>query len=417
MFHLALKSLINRKGTVVLTLLSMSLSVALLLGIEQVRSSVKSSFLQTVSGIDLIVGARGGSLQLLLYSVFRLGDATNNLSWESYERWATDPRVEWSIPLSLGDSHRGFRVLGTTAAYWQHYRFGKNQPLTFAQGVPFHGLLEAVLGSQVAKKLGYQVGESIIIAHGTGNAALFSHEEQPFRVVGILKPTGTPVDQTVHVSLAAIEAIHIGWESGIPSVDTLHPPSELNVDLLVPQSITAALVKLKSRMHTFRWQREVNSDPKEPLQAILPGVTLQQLWQVLNIAEQSLLAMSALVVLSSLIGLISLLLAGLNERRRELAILRSVGAGPGILFLLLWIESSLLCLGGVIGGIVLNYGILILLQPMLEQTLGLGVTWQGLGKPEGLLLLGVLSVGFLLSLIPAWRAYRHSLHDGLLPRN
>ncbi len=415
LFKLAWLSILNRRSTAFLTIFSIAISVALLLGIEQLRKSMRNSFLQTVSGIDLVVGARGDAIPILLYSVFRLGEATNNLRWQSYLEWAADERVEWTIPLSLGDSHRGFRVLGTNSDYWRHYRYGKDRKLELKTGEFFDGLYDAVIGSVVAEKLKYQLNQQIVIAHGAGSAALFEHDDQPFRIVGILKPTGTPVDQTIHVSLEAIEAIHIGWEDGFPSTQT-GKPGKMNISELQPKSITAFLVRLSSRMQTFRVQGEINSFEKEPLSAILPGVTMQKLWQILGTFERTLMTVSALVVLSSLTSLISLLLATMNERRREIAILRSVGAGPQRIFVLLWIEATLLCFVGGLLGFVLQYAGLMAVEPMVKDQFGLQLFLEWPGKEEFLFFLLIMSIGMMLSLFPAWRAYRISLHDGLLPK-
>ena len=389
------------------------ISVALLLGMEQLRQSMRNSFLQTVAGVDLVVGARGDAIPILLYSVFRLGDATNNLRWQSYLEWAADERVEWTIPLSLGDSHKGYRVLGTTSDYWSYYRYGKNLKLDLKMGEFFDGLYEAVIGSVVAEKLGYQLNQQIVIAHGVGNTALFEHDDQPFQVVGILEPTGTPVDQTIHVSLEAIEAIHIGWEDGFPSTETSKPTST-NLAEIQPKSITAFLVRLKSKMNTFRLQGEINAFEKEPLSAILPGVTMQKLWKILGIFEKTLMTISALVILSSLTSLISLLLATLNERRREMAILRSVGAGPLSIFYLLWIEATLICFVGIFLGFVFKYGGLIVVEPIIQDKLGLQIFLGWPGTEELLFFSSIMATGMLMSLFPAWRAYRISLHDGLL---
>ena len=413
LFNLAWLSIMNRSGTATVTVFSIMISVALLLGMEQLRQSMRNSFLQTVAGVDLVVGARGDAIPILLYSVFRLGDATNNLRWQSYLEWAADERVEWTIPLSLGDSHKGYRVLGTTSDYWSYYRYGKNLKLDLKMGEFFDGLYEAVIGSVVAEKLGYQLNQQIVIAHGVGNTALFEHDDQPFQVVGILEPTGTPVDQTIHVSLEAIEAIHIGWEDGFPSTETSKPTS-INLDEIQPKSITAFLVRLKSKMNTFRLQGEINAFEKEPLSAILPGVTMQNLWKILGIFEKTLMTISALVILSSLTSLISLLLATLNERRREMAILRSVGAGPLSIFYLLWIEATLICFVGIFLGFVFKYGGLIVVEPIIQDKLGLQIFLGWPGTEELLFFSSIMATGMLMSLFPAWRAYRISLHDGLL---
>ena len=190
---LAFKSLISRRGSVVLTFLAMTVSVFVILGVEHIRNQAKDSFYSTVSGADLIVGARTSSTNLLLYSVFRIGSATNNVSWESYLDITSDNKVRWAIPISLGDSHRGYRVMGTTLDYFEHFSYGKKRNLEFADGKPFYDLFDVVLGSQVARKLGYEIGDRLTLAHGIGKTSFSLHDDKPFKVSGILAPTGTPV--------------------------------------------------------------------------------------------------------------------------------------------------------------------------------------------------------------------------------
>lgn len=411
LFGLAARSLLNRKGTALLTVLAMTLSVTLLLGVERIRQEARDSFMQAVSGTDLIVGARSSQTQLLLYSVFRMGNATNNISWQSYEELRQHPSVAWTIPLSLGDSHRGYPVLGTSLAYFELFRFGAKRPLEFAQGTPFKGLHEVVAGAEVAARLNYRIGQKIVIAHGSGNVSFVQHDDQPFTLVGILKPTGTPVDRTLHVSLEALEAIHAGWQQGYPARNPA--AGELNAADLQPRSITAALVGLKSRIAAFRLQRDINEYPKEPLTAIMPGVALQEFWQLIGVAEKALLGVSAFVVLSGLIGMMTSLLTSLNERRREMAILRSVGARPWQVFGLLVSESFLLSLAGCLFGLLALYGLLALGKPWLETQFGLFLSLRPPAPSDWLLLGTVLGLGTLTGLIPAWRAYRQALADGL----
>ncbi|WP_020506320.1 ABC transporter permease [Lamprocystis purpurea] len=417
---LAWKSLLNRRFTALLTLLSIAFSVTLLIGVERLRGEVREGFTNTVSGTDLIVGARGGQINLLLYAVFRIGNATNNISWESYQAITNLPKVAWTIPLSLGDSHRGFRVLGTTAAYFEHYRYARDRGLTLAQGEPFADLYDAVLGSEVARTLGYRLGDPIVIAHGTGDVSFARHADKPFRVAGILAPTGTPVDRTVHVSLTAIEAIHVGWESGAAapgrSPDAEQTRALAATGALTPKAITAVLVGLKSRIATFQVQRAVNDYPEEPLLAILPGVALADLWSLIGIGERALLAVSAAVVVVGLFGMLTALLTSLNERRREMAILRSVGARPAHVLALILGEAVFLTLVGALLGVALLYGVLLLGGPLITDRLGLFI---GMGPPsaaEGLLLAAVVAAGILVGLIAGYRAYRLSLSDGLLIR-
>lgn len=412
-FSLAWKSLMNRRSTALLTMTSIALSVALLVGVERLRTEARESFANTLSGTDLIVGARSGPVQLLLYAVFRIGDATNNISWQSYQDIAAHPKVSWTVPIALGDSHRGFRVLGTTPAYFDHYRYARNRPLEIAEGQRFSDLYDAVVGAEVAAKLGYEIDDSIIVAHGASDVSFARHDDKPFRVVGILARTGTPVDRTVHVGLEAIEAIHVDWQSGAPIPGVAVSAEQARAMDLTPNAITAALVGLKSKIATFQVQRFVNDYPEEPLSAVLPGVALSQLWNLIGIAENALLIVSAFVVVVGLFGMLTALLTSLNERRREMAILRSVGARPGHVFALIMGEALVLTLLGVLFGLSLLYLLLLVGQPIIESRFGLFIEIGGLSTYESSLLGAVVAAGFLVGSIPSYRAYRLSLADGL----
>jgi putative ABC transport system permease protein len=414
--RLALKSLLNRRLPAALLVCSIALSVALLAGVERVRTQTETSFTRAVAGTDLVVGARSGPVNLMLYSVFRIGDATNNIRWSSYEAIAKHPRIAWTVPLSLGDSHRGFRVLGTTGAYFEHYRTGTDRPLAFREGKPFADVFEAVLGSEVAARLGYRVGQEITIAHGTGDVSFAEHDDKPFRVTGILAPTGTAVDRTVHVPLEGIEAIHLDWQGGAQIPGLVITPEQARKLDLSPKAITAFLVGVKSKAAVFQLQRQINEYRDEPLLAVLPGVALQQVWEVVGVAERALFLVAAAVAAASLAGLVALHLAALDARRRELAILRALGAPPRSIFGLVIGESFLLTLAGLLLGMAFLQAGLAAAAPFIETRFGL-VLAPGLPSLAEFALLGaVLFCGTLAGAIPAWRAYRLALTEGMTLR-
>ncbi len=416
LLRLALASAWNRRLSLGLTLLSVILAATLLLSVERIRQAARDSFAQSVSGSDLVVGARTSPVQLVLYSVFRLGEATNNLDWASYQKISADPAIAWSVPLSLGDSHRGYPVLGTTTDYFVHFRYGDRQPLVFADGVAFAGIFDAVLGAEVAQRLGYRVGDRITLSHGDGGLPGMEHDDKPFTVVGILAPTGTPVDRTVHVGLAAIEAIHLDWIGGAP-VPGFNIGAEVVQKFdLTPKTITAFLLGLHQRAEVFRIQRRINQFADEPLLAVMPGVALDQLWQTVGVVERALQAVSWLVLAVGLAGLMATMLAGLDQRRREMAILRSLGAGPRHILGLLLLESGLLSLLGCLLGL----GAVSLLAGAGGQMLtafGLAALPLVPSPAEWQQLAAVFVCGLLVGLVPAWRAYRLSLADGLTPRS
>ncbi len=416
MFTLALKSLRNRKVTTLLTIASIALSVTLLLGVERIRREAKTSFSNTISGTDLIVGARTGPVQLLLYAVFHMGNATNNISWQSYQEIGKNPNVQWTVPISLGDSHRGYRVMGTTADYFTHFRFAGERRLAIREGRIFEGVFDAVLGADVAQSLNYRLAQKIIIAHGAGKVSLIKHDDKPFQVVGILEKTGTPVDRTIHVKLEGIEAIHIDWQDGAPLPGrSISAQNVLTMDLS-PKVITAFFVGLKSRIAAFSVQRQVNQYRAEPLLAILPGVALQELWDLIGVAEGALLAVSGFVVIVGLCGMLIALMTSLNERRREMAILRSVGARPLHVFSLIVGESALLTLSGVMVGVGALYLFLLAFQPVALSRFGLFITIGGVTAYE-LALMGIVCLaGILIGMIPGYQIYRYSLADGMTIR-
>lgn len=411
--RLAWHSLLSRKGSVVLTCLAISVSIFVLLGIEHIRQQAKFSFGNTVSGVDLIVGARTGDINLLLYSVFRLGNATNNISWDSYQEIAAKPKVSWTIPIALGDSHKGYRVMGTTTDYFKHFRYGQRQALSFTQGKPFSSVFDVILGADVARKLNYHLGDPLVLAHGMASTSFSLHTDKPFRVVGILKPTGTPVDQTVHVSLHGIEAIHIDWQNGVKIPGRSIAADSVEHYDLTPKTITAFMVGLTSKMATFRVQRAINNHQPEPLLAILPGVTLTQLWQMMAIMENTLMLVSALVLLASLLGLSAMLLTSIRERQREIAIMRSLGASPSFLFLLIQTEALLITLASSVFALLGLFVCLLFLRDFLSDHFSLSISAYVFDKNILPLLLIIIASAMVTSLIPAISASSTALQKRL----
>ncbi len=427
LWSMARSSAWNRRSTLVWVVVSLALATALLWTLERLRHDIRTSFAQSVSGVDLIVGARSSPVQLMLFSVFHIGSVPQSMSMDSVNKLSQHRSVSWVVPLSLGDSHRGFPVLGTTPGFFQHFAYGDKQPLVLQQGAAFadtlDGLYEAVIGAEVARKLGYGLGQSITLGHGmhdhghdhVGEAA-DEHADKPFKVVGILAPTGTPVDRSVQVSLKALEAIHLGWVAGTPMPAGQIPADQARKFNLEPEEVTAALVGLKSRAAVFNVQRFVNFYEEEALMGVMPGVALGELWTVLGLGENALLAVSALVALVSVVSLVAVVLAGLNERRRELAVLRAVGAAPRHVLGLLMLEGVWVTCAGVVLGVLLAHAGMALATPWLQQSLGIRLQLAA-PLPTQLALAGaVLLAGLLASLGPAWRAYRLSLADGLSPR-
>lgn len=412
LIKLTYKSILNRKFTSLLSLFSIAISVFLLLSVETIRTETKNSFTNTVSGTDLIVGARSGSVQLLLYSVFHIGNATNNISWESYQEISKHKQVDWAIPISLGDSHKSFRVMGTNTDFFTHFKYGNEQAIRLNHGLAFSGVYETVIGAEVARNLGYELNQKITLSHGLQDTHFSKHDDKPFTVVGILAPTGTPIDKSILVSLEGIEALHVDWQSGVRSRDNISADEALKLDLQAKQ-ITAFMLGLKSKMAVIKLQRAINNYKAEPLLAILPGIALGELWQLIVVAEKALWLITIFVVFNSFIGLLTVVLTSLNERRREMAILRSLGARPSQVFTLLTLESLSFGVLGSLLGILLYYASILIMQPILAYRFGLYIPLSFLSDYSLIIVACIILASVVIGLIPGYRAYRFSLSDGM----
>lgn len=413
--NLAIKSLKNRLFATTLTVISIALSVSLLFSVERAKRAAEEGFTQTISKTDLIVGARSGPLQLILYTVFNMGSATHNISYETFEDLRRNPAIAWTIPYSLGDGHRGFRVVGTNQDFFKYYHYRGQERVEFHAGHEFSDLWDVVIGAEVARKLGYKIGDPIVVSHGvTKGEGIQHHEDKPFVVSGILKATGTPLDRAVYISLEGMEALHIDWQGGAaPVKEKVIPQQQLSKVTLKVHSITAFFVGAKSRIETLRLQRDINSYKQEPLLAIIPGATLSELWTGLSYVEDVLRMVSWMVVVVGLMAMLIALTTTLNERRREMAIFRSIGATSYQIVGLLVFESAFLTVLGIVSGVILSVGLTFILKPWLESEFGLYLVGPWFTQREYLYMLITLVGGTSMGLIPALRAQKLALKDGL----
>ena len=441
---IALESLKRRRHTAILTLVSITISICLLLSVDIIRTQVKSSFTRTVSGVDLIVGAPSGQLNLLLSSVFNIGTPTKGIAWDSVESLSSNKQVSWFIPLSLGDTHKGFRVVGTTNDFFAHFKYGNRQPLSFAYGNVFNAPRSAVIGADIASSLGYRVGDNIVISHGLGNVSFNNHDAHPFIVSGVLRKTGTPVDKAVYVTLEGLEGAHSNHTSNnLSSMRALRKPttpththdinnkheyehehehehdnannskSDYNSDAFEPQQVSVVMIGLKHRVTALQLQYQVNQNKDKLLMAILPGMALAELWQIMGNIEALLLALSALIVICALIGLATMQLATMRERYQEIAVLRTIGAGPLTLLLLIQMEAMLIATAGVVLSLLLVTGLMEIMRPWLSSEYGLFISSPLFGQSSAIIIVLVLASTYVVSLFPAVAAYKRGLHAGL----
>lgn len=411
--YLTWKSVQNRKLTSLLCVVSIALSVALLLGVERMKNGARNGFTNTISQTDLIVGAKGGPLQLVLYTVFRIGAPTNNIRYSSYTEIKKFPEVDWTIPISLGDAYRGYRVVGTDENLYKHYRYRGDKKIEILDGQIPRGIFDVVLGFEVAQKYHHKTSDSIVLSHGISERSIMEHSNTPFKVVGVLKPTATPIDRSVFITLEGMEALHFGWEDGVPRKGQGISPEKLIKENIHIRQITSFFLKTKNRIQTLKLQREIDSFSKDPLMAVIPGVALHELWRTLSYVENILYLISLCVLAVGLISVIISLYTSLNERRREIAIFRALGSGIGKVVSLLLFESTLIVLTGILMGAILLYLGLLFVRPFLEYNFSLYLPVQLPSPTEWMYLGGILLGGMVAGFIPAIKAYRNSLQDGL----
>jgi putative ABC transport system permease protein len=411
--YITFKSLRNRKVTAFLSILSIAMSISLYLGVEQVRRGAEEGFTNTISKADLIIGAKGSPLQLLLYTVFRLGSPINNIRYSTFEEISSNRGVKWAIPISLGDSYKGFRVVGTNESFYKNYQYHGDKNIKLLKGQLPSGIFDVVLGSKVAKRFGHKVGDKIILSHGISEQSVMDHDNSPFKIVGILDSTSTPIDKAVYVTLEGIEAIHIGWETGVPDEENMADPATLVKEKIEIKQITSMIVGLHNRIFTLHLKNWVDNFEGEPIMAVIPALALQELWTTVGYVEQALSLVSICVLVVGLLGIIISLYTSINERRREMAILRSLGAGAKDIFMLYCYESMLLVVMGCFAGLGLLYGGLLVLRPILEKEFSIFINIAAPTSTEWYFLLIVSGLGLLAGIIPAIKAYRNSLHDGL----
>lgn len=410
LLSIAWQSIVSRRQTVILTFLSLVVSMSVLISVEHIRAQAKESFNRTISGVDLIVGAPSGDLNLLLYSVFRMGSSTNNIRYDSFNMLKSHESVEWAIPISLGDSHRGFRVMGTNTDYFRYFKFGNERALTLAEGDIFDSPFDAVIGADVARSLHYKKGDKIVIAHGLGAISFVNHDQAPFTISGILEPTGTSVDKTVHLSLAAIEAIHL------PAKQLQNLVNNPDAQLPLPKSITSVMLGLSNKFATFTLQRQINNYQVDRLMAVLPGIAMAKLWELMAGVENILQIIGYLVLLASLFGLATMLLATMNERQKEIAVLRVLGASPRLIVSLVILEALIISILALFFSLAIVTLSLTFLDSWLAAEYGLFLSPNVLSADLLILSSIIMGATLITALIPGLEAYKKVLHSQLSGR-
>ena len=414
MLSLLLKSMRSRLIPTSLVTISLMASMVLLLSIERIQQGAEEGFNQSISGVDAIIGPRSSSIELVLYTVFHLGRPTNNITTKTVNDVKLRGDISWLVPIALGDSHKGFRVVATEPNYFEHIKYANGQPLVFSKGVAFAELSEAVLGSDVAEKLSYRVGSKIQITHGSVESIGSKHDDFSFVVTGILNKTGTPIDQAIFLDLKGYELLHLGWKSGkkIFNLDDINL-SSLPEDALIPKTVTAAFIGLKSKLTLFNFSKNIREYPKEAISAVIPGIALSELWSIVGLVDKGFQLLSWIIIAISLIAMVTLIIASLDNRKQEMTIYRANGASPKFLAMMVLCESLVIGLTAIVGAIILVTIVTYFATVQLNLALGISPSFKWISMGEITVFSFILLAGALSSLIPAVMVFRKNLHQTL----
>lgn len=435
---IAWKSIQQRRVSSLLTALSVALGVTLLVSVLVINDVIDRMFNQTASGYDLIVGAQGSPLQLVLSTVFRVGAPIENLPYRYYTELKKDPRIEEAIPFAIGDvTQKGaFPIVGTIPRYFaleyipgRHFRINKD-------GKFLPGTWDAVIGSVVAKQNNWKMGDEFQLIHGSAESG-HVHDEK-FKIVGILAPTGTPNDRTVFVNLRGFyqvsghekpldealkrEAAFFGETFDEEKLKRLmkenaahdhsghdHGHNHAHEVPDAQKEVTAILVQMKGdRLRGFTTIK-FQSELKEANQAMAVNPIRQISWLMTNIVgnvRTMLIILTSLIIVVSGVSIFVSIYNSMSDRKREIAIMRALGAGRTTVFSIILSESVLLCLGGGILGIILGHGLVFIASPIIEARSGLLINPFAFSSIELILLPILVVLASLVGFIPAMTAYR-----------
>ncbi len=407
MFRLSWANLKVDSLSTALSIMLLAIGVGMVAFVLVISQQLNDRFNRDIRGIDMVVGAKGSPLQLILSAVYQIDNPTGNIPLSEAERLQKHPLVKYSIPLAYGDSYRGYRIVGTEEKYLKHY------DATFGDGSIWTTDFEAVVGSTVAQQLELSLGSHFHGTHGLEQEGQ-AHEEMDYRVVGTLKPTGTVIDKLILTNISSVWHIHgeaNPTEEEHAHHDHKHDTAhhhELEEDT---REITALLVKFKSPMGMMQLPRHINANTT--MQAALPAIEVNRLYELLGVGFTTLQIIGGIIMCIAAISVFISLLNSLKNRKYELALMRSLGASPSKLFAMVVLESLLICSMGYTAGIALGRLGQVMMQHFGEQQLQMGASLLTFSYQELMLLPITLFIGLIAALIPAVQAYRTDISNVL----
>ncbi len=410
---LAWKNIWFKPLNTILSIILLTSSVAIITVLVLLEKQFEEKFTNNIDGVDLVLGAQGSPLQLILSSVYQVDAPTGNISYDSAKVWMQHPFVKRAIPLAFGDNYRGYKILGTTSDYLQKYE------AKIAQGKIFENNFEVVIGAEIAKKLNLKLGDEFFGSHGDA-AEGEVHDQYAYKVVGITDLTGKVVDNLILCTIPSVWQMHgdhgnenpaHGEEGHVHEEGEEHHAEDFTLDKK-GMDITAVLLQIRNPMAKLTWQRLIPQNTK--MQAASPALEINRLINLFGVGINGLRYLAYGIMLISGISIFIALFNTLKERKDEFALLRVNGAKRLQLLKLIMIESLLLCVVGFIFGTVLGRVALILISNSSEEDFKLSFNpYEFIWEKEGVLFLLTISVGIIAALIPAIKAYNLNISKTL----
>jgi putative ABC transport system permease protein len=410
LFKLSASYIRQRKLSTILNVLILALGIATVVVLLILSTQVRDNLSNNSRGIDLVVGAKGSPMQLILAAVYHIDAPSGNIPLDEAERVMSDRAVETAIPMALGDSYKGFRIVGTTSDYPGHYE------ADVSKGWLWTSEQEATIGFRVAQETGLSVGDTFESSHGLTAASGEDHDEAPIRIVGVFAETGTVVDQLILTSIETIWHVH-GIEHGH---DTQHGNGsehgeEQESSAPSPQGpapeYTAILISYSSPMAAAVFPRWVNTETS--LQAAAPAYETSRLFNMLGVGFDALRVFGVVLILAALLAVFVALVNALKERRYDLAMMRTLGASRFRLMSHVLLEGQLLAGMGVVLGLILGHSAAAFMASAVQESRGMALDGLAFVSGEGWIILLAMGAGLIASLIPAFQAYRTDISSTL----
>jgi putative ABC transport system permease protein len=451
LFKIVIKNMRQRALATWLTGTSVALGVALAVAILLIKQGVQQRFEQGTLGYEMVIGAKGSPLQLVLNTVYNLDISPGNISWKLFEKLRDDKRVKLAVPFSVGDNYHGFRIVGTTDAFFKDFEFEPGRKPELAAGRIFNFSeaalksafqeaeqrakereakergeevkpapespsntkerpFEAVIGSTVASETGLQIGQTFIAAHGVQpSAGAKEHTENPWTVVGVLAPTHTACDRAIYINLDSFYHIE-GHEIRQPTAPVKVEEKDNDPD---PGQVSSIVLKLRSPISAFPLYRELND--RQDAMAAFPAAEIRKLFDIVGNIDRLLLAQAILILVVAGVAIAVSIYNSMSERRREIAILRALGARRATIFSIVLLEAVTICLVGSAVGLVGGHVVVAAANGFLYRASGFVIPAFHIVALEWYILAVAVVLGALSGLGPAWGAYRTDVARNLAP--